>query len=192
MMRSAPPAARLKVTVSGITYARVFIIHNGWIVDFEDTGTPYIVSCTGANHNIQDVTDFSAGNVSLLPNNSAGNAIVETGTSGLTSEESTWLSSVPTIETDVGTIQGDMSTVQGDISTMQGDLATIATDIAVVEGDHELIRAVEGGRWAISGSTMTFYDTDNVTPVAEFELRDSAGQPTTNPALAHERVRTGP
>ena len=71
-----------EITVSGVTYARVFIIHNGWIVDFEDTGTPYIVSCTGANHNVQDVTDFSAGNVSLLPNNAAGLIIGEGGSGG--------------------------------------------------------------------------------------------------------------
>ena len=74
-----------QVEISGITYARQIVIHNGWIVDFQDTGTPYIVSCTGANHNIQDVTDFSGGNVSMLPNNSGGlvtglEATVESGT----------------------------------------------------------------------------------------------------------------
>jgi hypothetical protein len=72
------------VTISGIAYDRTVEIINGWIVDFEDTGTPYIVSCTGANHNLSDVSDFSAGNVSMLSNNSAGRTIVEVPAEGLT------------------------------------------------------------------------------------------------------------
>ena len=60
------------ITIAGTTYARTIEFINGWVVDFQDTGTPYIVSCTGANHNLSDVTDFSAGNLSMLPNNAAG------------------------------------------------------------------------------------------------------------------------
>ena len=75
-------------TISGVTYARTIEIINGWIVDFEDTGTPYIVACVGSNHNLSDVTDFSGGNVSMLPGNSGGlvETEVSTGTSssGLT------------------------------------------------------------------------------------------------------------
>ena len=67
-------------TISGVTYARKFVIHNGWITDFEDTGTPYIVSCTGAIHNVLDVTDLSGGNVSISPNNAAGLITSEGGT----------------------------------------------------------------------------------------------------------------
>lgn len=74
-------------TISGVTYARAFQIINGYTVTFENTGTPYVVSCTGANHNIADVTNFDGG-VSLLPNNSAGNIVVSSGTSG--SAEDVW------------------------------------------------------------------------------------------------------
>jgi len=66
-----------EVTIAGTTYARVIEFINGWIFDFEDTGTPYIVSCAGANSNITDVTDFSGGNVSVLPNNAAGLIVYE-------------------------------------------------------------------------------------------------------------------
>jgi len=68
-----------QVTLSGLTLARVIEFINGWIVDFQDTGTPYIVSCTGANHNLADVTDFSGGNLSMLPNISAGLIVYSTG-----------------------------------------------------------------------------------------------------------------
>jgi len=73
-----------EVLISGVTYARQFVIHNGWIVDFQDTGTPYIVSCEGAIHNVLDVTDFSAGNVSVSPNNAAGLIVGEGGSGQLT------------------------------------------------------------------------------------------------------------
>jgi hypothetical protein len=71
-----------EVELAGTTYARVVEFINGWIVDFEDTGTPYIVSCTGANSNITDVTDFSGGNVSVLANNAAGLIVGEGGGGG--------------------------------------------------------------------------------------------------------------
>lgn len=74
-------------TISGVTYARAFQIINGYTVTFENTGTPYVVSCTGANHNIADVTNFDGG-MSLLPNNSAGMIVVSSGSSG--SAEDVW------------------------------------------------------------------------------------------------------
>jgi hypothetical protein len=72
------------VLISGTTYARTIEFINGWIIDFQDTGTPYIVSCAGANSNILDVTDLSDANVSVLPNNAAGLII---GGAGATAEE---------------------------------------------------------------------------------------------------------
>jgi len=57
-----------EVTLSGLTYARIVEITNGYTVEFEDG--QYVVSCTGANHNLGDVK--VANQVSLLINNSAG------------------------------------------------------------------------------------------------------------------------
>lgn len=59
------------VVLSGVSYARTFEIINGYTVTFEDTGSPYTVSCTGANHNLADVTNFTS-EVSLIVGNSAG------------------------------------------------------------------------------------------------------------------------
>ena len=44
----------------------------------------------------------------------------------------------------------------------------------------EFIKDIEGGRWTINGTTnkMTFYKSDNVTVVAEFDLQDSSGTPS--------------
>lgn len=60
-----------EATLSGVTYARQFEIINGYTVSFQNTGTPYTVSCVGANHNVGDVTNFDGG-MSLVIGNSAG------------------------------------------------------------------------------------------------------------------------
>ena len=69
-----------QVTLSGVTYARVFEMVNGYTITFQDTGTPYTVRCVGANHNIADVKNVN--NVSLIIGNSAGLITVASG-SGL-------------------------------------------------------------------------------------------------------------
>lgn len=60
-----------EVLLSGVPYARFVIMINGYVVIFEDTGSPYRVSFSGSNNNIADVTVVNA-NVSIQPNNSAG------------------------------------------------------------------------------------------------------------------------
>lgn len=57
-----------EVVLSGITYARIIEIINGYTVEFEDG--QYSVSCTGANHNLAEVK--VANQVSLIVNNAAG------------------------------------------------------------------------------------------------------------------------
>jgi hypothetical protein len=66
-----------EVTLSGVTYARVVEIINGYTITFQDTGTPYTVKCIGANHNIGDVKNVNQ--VSLIIGNSAGLITVATG-----------------------------------------------------------------------------------------------------------------
>lgn len=60
-----------EVVLSGVTYARVVEIINGYTISFEDTNSVYAVRCVGANHNLADVTNYD-GNVSLIIGNSAG------------------------------------------------------------------------------------------------------------------------
>jgi hypothetical protein len=47
----------------------------------------------------------------------------------------------------------------------------------------------EGGRWHIDGTQMVFYEDDNVTEIARFDLLDADGAPTSDPAAARQRVR---
>lgn len=68
------------VTISGVTYARVVEIINGYTVTITPSGG-WNVSCTGANHNLADVYNNTTG-PTLLPNNSAGLISVPTGTGG--------------------------------------------------------------------------------------------------------------
>ena len=52
--------------------------------------------------------------------------------------------------------------------------------------DIKDINLAEQGRWKIVGNQMIFYDSDGVTPLRTFDLKDENGQPTsTNPV---ERV----
>jgi len=74
-----------QVVLSGVTYARTFEIINGYTVTFEDTGSPYTVRCTGANHNLADVTNYTS-EVSLIVGNSAG--LIVSG-SGVTTTDKT-------------------------------------------------------------------------------------------------------
>jgi hypothetical protein len=71
------------VTLSGVVYARIVEIINGYTL----TITPAFagtVTCTGANHNLGDVYNNTAG-PTLIIGNAAG--LVQTAVSGLTSTE---------------------------------------------------------------------------------------------------------
>jgi len=57
-----------EVSLSGLTYARIVEITNGYTVEFEDG--QYTINCVGANHNLADVK--VANQVSLIVNNAAG------------------------------------------------------------------------------------------------------------------------
>lgn len=56
--------------------------------------------------------------------------------------------------------------------------------------DMTFVKAIEGGRWRINIATnqMIFYDVDNITEIARFNLFDSAGAPASEDV--YERTRT--
>lgn len=58
-----------------------------------------------------------------------------------------------------------------------------------ITGSIETIRGITEGRWKIVGNQMIFYDADNATPVAVFNLFDDGGAPTMDSVF--ERVRVG-
>ena len=76
---------KTKSELSGVTYARIFEVINGYTVEFEDTGSHYTVICQGTNHNLADVMVLNA--VNLIIGNSAGLIEVATGGAGATAQE---------------------------------------------------------------------------------------------------------
>lgn len=58
-----------------------------------------------------------------------------------------------------------------------------------LEEDMLFVKAVTGGRWKLNPLTneMTFYDDDNLTPVANFSMYNSVNQPSI--LEVHQRIR---
>lgn len=52
----------------------------------------------------------------------------------------------------------------------------------------DFLRNIEGGRWRITGNQMLFYEADNTTLVATFNLFDSDGNPTEINVAERRRV----
>ena len=63
----------------------------------------------------------------------------------------------------------------------------INTKLTALQADVSFIRAIEGGRWKVTGNQMIFYAENNITETARFNLFDSFGVPTEENAA--ERVR---
>jgi hypothetical protein len=77
----------------------VEINENYYECQFELTSPIYNVDIVDGNTNFRTVEKKNE--IGVGTNNTTGYSVVETGTSGLTAEESTWLSSVPNIEVDM-------------------------------------------------------------------------------------------
>jgi hypothetical protein len=58
-----------------------------------------------------------------------------------------------------------------------------------VEEDVSFIKSVTGGRWKLDPLTnvMTFYEEDNLTPIASFSMYNSTNQPSI--LEVHQRLR---
>lgn len=60
-------------------------------------------------------------------------------------------------------------------------------DTSEIDTDLTFLKDIEGGRWRMIGNQMIFYESDNVTEVARFDLKDSDGNATMTDVF--ERVR---
>ena len=83
-----------------------------------------------------------------------------------------------TIKNDISTMQGDVSTINTDIGSIDTSIGGIETDVGSIETDLAYIKQIEQGRWKIVDYQMIFYDTDGVTPIRTFDLKNSSGQAT--------------
>jgi len=150
-------------TNPGVYSQIIMVFHSPWQVQFWG-GSGYTrlyggKMVGGLNDQVLKATG-TAGDISVLESPVDGVTVVVSGESGLTPEESQ-------------------------------QLDDIHTDVQVIGVDVEFIKQIEGGRWKIDevAMQMIFYEDDNVTEVARFNLLDSAGAPTGTPADAYERVR---
>lgn len=64
------------------------------------------------------------------------------------------------------------------IAQNSAGLITTGSTMDSIAADLAFIRKIEAGRWKIVGNQMIFYDIDNVTPIATFNLFDGVGSPT--------------
>ena len=87
-----------QVTVAGTTFFRTIEIINGFSVEFTPDAQ-WSVRLVGSNNNIFDVENgiLVQNQVQVIPNNSAGGIIVQTGISGLTGTESNQLAEIDTL-----------------------------------------------------------------------------------------------
>ena len=141
--------------ISGITFARGVVFLDPYTIAVSPAGG-WIVSCTGANHNMQDIYSNLTG-PTLLPNLTAG--LVVTGVSGLTVAESAALlgieADVATIQTDIGFIRVDQAMVNkilrnrkityksgpnaGKMIIFDDDGTTVLLEALIYEDDQGLI-----------------------------------------------------
>lgn len=86
-------------------------------------------------------------------------------------------------------IAQDVTYISSSIPLIQNQLTDIETTVAAVAVDVSFIKAIEGGRWIIDENVnqMIFYQDDNVTEVARFNLFDVTGSAASE--SVYERVR---
>lgn len=120
-----------------------------------------------------DPIAYSAG-VQVLLIQSAASTIVETGGSALTETESNQLMGLP---------------AAGEIADAVADEALSEhTTAGSLGAAIRFIHQIEGGRWQIADNQMIFYDADNETEIARFNLFDSGGDPTVTDVFDRQRV----
>ena len=141
-----------EVVLGTITLARVVEIINGYSVTFEDG--QYIVNLTGANNNLLDVTNLNQ--VSIRSSNSAGLITVISG-SGVLPQDIVDIADAVLDETLAGHTDSDSV----------GEALRIARQMVV-------------GRWKFddTAKTLTFYESDGLTVLVVFDMKDDVGNAT--------------
>lgn len=69
-----------------------------------------------------------------------------------------------------------------------GSFQVFDDDFDTLGLDLEFVRHIEGGRWRIIGNQMIFYEDDNTTEVARFNLFDQSGSPSMVNVFERQRV----
>jgi len=157
--------------LSGVTYSRQLEIINGYTVIFENTGTPYIVSCSGANHNLADVTNFDGG-MSMIVGNSAGLQTVNTAGGGGATAAEVWAYGSRTLTSAVAPTAEQNATatlaalIEGGLTlqdVLRIVLAVTSGDATGLEGSSMVFKSLDGTKNRVEASYVS--GTRNVTAV---------------------------
>ena len=107
------------------------------------------------------------------------------------------LPSDPASQSDVETaITNTEESLAEDIENLQATADSIETKTTAIQAktdtinwtDVDFIKAIEGGRWKIESNQMVFYDADNITEVARFDLKNKQGVAADTDVFERTRV----
>jgi hypothetical protein len=81
------------------------------------------------------------------------------------------------------TISADIAGVKTDVAGVQTSVSTLAAGQTSIQTVVDLLKKYEEGRWKIhisggDANRLVLYDTDDVTPLLKFDLKDSGGAAT--------------
>jgi hypothetical protein len=190
-------------TLSGVVYARQVEILAPYTVTFEDVGTPYTVSCIGANHNLADVKNVNQ--VSLIIGNSAGLISVTTG-SGVTAQDKidivnlVWnelianhdiigstARALATASSGGVDIQALVDGVWNEPKASHTTVGTIGKTINDLDNDVNKLIDVQTGNWEIQGNQMIFYSVSG-SEIYRYNLLDKDGAPSNTEVFKRVKV----
>jgi len=99
--------------------------------------------------------------------------------------------------TEIAAIKSVVDAIQVSTDTIDWTDVTAIKSVAdaiqaktdtIIWADVTFIKAIEGGKWEIASNQMIFYDDDNTTVIATFNLFDSAGDPAMTEIYKREVV----
>jgi len=164
----------LENTISGVTYVRAINIINGYSITFLPNSQWTVLMDGGSNNNFHDVGAgiLNQNQVQVIPQNSAGNTISETGVSGLTAQESQALTD---IDTNVDANTTTLTTISGAIVSIESDVATIETNIGTIQLDLAIVSKIARNKKITDEDTgiLTIYEDNGVDVWFEAPIYES-------------------
>lgn len=71
---------------------------------------------------------------------------------------------------------------------LNASMASISPADETLGGMIKFIAGIEGGKWEMKNNQMIFYDKDNVTEIARFNVFNISGTPSMQDVMKRERV----
>lgn len=181
----------------------IFFLINGWKLVYDPretavTGILYSDDYDTAYYLKGSLEPLYPARVSSIVNT------IEVQASIQTTPQSVWEYNNRTLTTHIPTVNEITSDIDtnsiklSQIKAILDGMPQTATDTANAIWNHstaiqindniDFIKNIEGGRWKINNNQMIFYNEDNITEIARFNLTDQSGNPTTQNVFERTRV----